>query len=85
MALRSDEPPNSRLFILCQKGITEQEFREHFGEYGTIDDIWIVKDKRTNEDRGEEWTAVKGRGRRGANGLDLDLILPTVTILASLM
>ncbi|XP_059168208.1 RNA-binding protein 45-like isoform X2 [Physella acuta] len=47
-----DDPPNSRLFILCQKGTTEQEFREAFDKYGTIEDIWIIKDKRTNEDRG---------------------------------
>jgi len=47
-----DEPPNSRLFILCQKGITEQEFRTAFEQYGTVEDIWIIKDKRTNEDRG---------------------------------
>ena len=48
-----DEPPNSRLFILCQKGITEQEFRTAFEQYGTVEDIWIIKDKRTNEDRGK--------------------------------
>ncbi|XP_005103158.1 RNA-binding protein 45 [Aplysia californica] len=47
-----DDPPNSRLFILCQKGTTEQEFRDSFDQYGTIEDIWIIKDKRTNEDRG---------------------------------
>ncbi|XP_076461498.1 RNA-binding protein 45-like [Babylonia areolata] len=52
MAFRKDAPPNSRLFILCQKGIEEREFREHFGEFGGIEDVWIVKDKRTNEDRG---------------------------------
>uniref|UniRef100_A0A0B7B125 RRM domain-containing protein n=1 Tax=Arion vulgaris TaxID=1028688 RepID=A0A0B7B125_9EUPU len=47
-----DDPPNSRLFILCQKGTTEQEFRDSFEKYGTIEDVWIIKDKRTNEDRG---------------------------------
>ena len=62
MAFRSEDPPNSRLFILCQKGISEKEFQEKFAEYGKVDDIWIVKDKRTNEDRGEqleEFTAWK--------------------------
>lgn len=53
MAMRSDDPPNSRLFILCQKGITEEKFQETFGQYGKVEDIWIVKDKRTNEDRGK--------------------------------
>ncbi|GFN92044.1 RNA-binding protein 45 [Plakobranchus ocellatus] len=50
--LALDDPPNSRLFILCQKGTTEQEFREAFEKFGMIEDIWIIKDKRTNEDRG---------------------------------
>ncbi|XP_076473012.1 RNA-binding protein 45-like isoform X2 [Babylonia areolata] len=52
MAFRSEDPPHSRLFILCQKGTTEKEFREKFSEFGKVEDIWIVKDKRTNEDRG---------------------------------
>lgn len=47
-----DDPPNSRLFILCQKGISESEFRNEFSKFGTVEDIWIIKDKRTNEDRG---------------------------------
>ncbi|KAK7478925.1 hypothetical protein BaRGS_00029792 [Batillaria attramentaria] len=52
MAFRSEDPPNSRLFILCQKGITEKEFEDAFNQYGKVEDVWIVKDKRTNEDRG---------------------------------
>ncbi|KAK7110500.1 RNA-binding protein 45-like [Littorina saxatilis] len=52
MAFRSEDPPHSRLFVLCQKGVSEKDFREKFGEYGKVEDIWIVKDKRTNEDRG---------------------------------
>jgi len=47
-----DEPPNSRLFVLCQKGISEQEFRSSFEQFGNVEDVWIIKDKRTNEDRG---------------------------------
>ena len=50
--LTLDDPPNSRLFILCPKGTTEQEFRDGFEKFGHIEDIWIIKDKRTNEDRG---------------------------------
>ena len=55
MALRLDDPPYSRLFVVYpsqNRSISDQEFREKFEEYGTIEDIWIVKDKRTNEDRG---------------------------------
>ncbi|RUS92223.1 hypothetical protein EGW08_000076 [Elysia chlorotica] len=50
--LTLDDPPNSRLFILCPKGTTEQEFRDAFEKFGAIEDVWIIKDKRTNEDRG---------------------------------
>ncbi|XP_048754378.1 RNA-binding protein 45-like isoform X2 [Ostrea edulis] len=46
------KPPNSRLFILCGKGITEESFKEAFEKYGTVEDIWIVKDRKTNEDKG---------------------------------
>ena len=49
-----DEPPNSRLFILCGKGITEQVMRENFSKFGTVEDVWIVKDRRTNEEKGTE-------------------------------
>ncbi|XP_033763032.1 RNA-binding protein 45-like isoform X2 [Pecten maximus] len=45
-------PPNSRLFVICGKGVKEETFKDAFEEYGTIEDIWVVKDKRTNEDKG---------------------------------
>jgi ERCC4-type nuclease len=46
------KPPNSRLFILCGKGIKEDSFKEAFEKFGTVEDIWIVKDRKTNEDKG---------------------------------
>ncbi|XP_052683190.1 RNA-binding protein 45-like [Crassostrea angulata] len=46
------KPPNSRLFILCGKGIREDTFRDAFGKFGTVEDIWIVKDRRTMEEKG---------------------------------
>lgn len=49
---RKDDPPNSRLFIMCGKQITEEQFRESFGPYGTIEEVWIVKDKVTREPKG---------------------------------
>lgn len=48
------KPPNSRLFILCGKGIREDAFKDAFEKFGTVEDIWIVKDRRTNEEKG--WT-----------------------------
>lgn len=46
------KPPNSRLFILCGKGIREETFKDAFEKFGTVEDIWIVKDRRTNEEKG---------------------------------
>ncbi len=50
---REGEVEGSRLFILGGKGTSEEEFREVFSEYGEVKDVWIVRDKRTNEDKGE--------------------------------
>jgi hypothetical protein len=50
---KHDEPPNSRLFIVCSKTITEEEFRTAFEKYGTIEEIWVVRDRSTGEPKGE--------------------------------
>jgi len=34
---KSDDPPNSRLFIVCGKQITEEQFREAFSPFGKIE------------------------------------------------
>jgi len=49
---KQDEPPNSRLFIVCGKSVTEDDFREAFHKYGTIEEIWMVKDRTTGEPKG---------------------------------
>ena len=48
-----DDPPNSRLFIVCNKNITEEDFRQGFEKYGTIEEIWVVKDRATGEPKGK--------------------------------
>ena len=48
----NDDPPNSRLFIIAGKGISEEEYHKCFGKYGTIQDVWIVKDRQTSEEKG---------------------------------
>lgn len=45
-------PANSRLFILCSRNCTEDMFQKEFSQFGNIEDIWVVKDKRTNENKG---------------------------------
>lgn len=49
-----DEPPNSRLFIVCNKSITEEEFRSAFEKYGTIEEIWVVRDRNTGDPKGNQ-------------------------------
>lgn len=48
----SDEPPNSRLFIVCGKQLTEEDFRSVFSKYGEIEEIWVVKDRNTGDRKG---------------------------------
>ena len=38
-----DEPPNSRLFIIGGKTLTEGEFKEAFGEYGTVERVDVKR------------------------------------------
>ena len=47
------DPPNSRLFIVCGKSITEDDFREAFSKYGTVSEVWVVKDRATGEPKGQ--------------------------------
>jgi len=47
-----DEPPNSRLFVVTSRSITEDELRESFAVFGDIQGVWVVKDKQTKESKG---------------------------------
>ncbi len=49
---KREEPPNSRLFIVCGKDLGEEDFQSAFSKFGTIEEIWIVKDKQTGEKKG---------------------------------
>ncbi|XP_055388216.1 RNA-binding protein 45-like [Condylostylus longicornis] len=42
----------TRFFELCSKTTTEESIRNNFSEYGTIEDIWIVKNKQSGENKG---------------------------------
>merc|ERR1711962_1025637 len=54
-----DDPPHSRLFIVCGKSITEEDFRESFSKHGTIEEIWVVKDRNTEEPKGINNTMIE--------------------------
>lgn len=47
-----DHPPFSRAFVVCSKNHTEEEIRTCFAPYGCIEDIWMVKDRMTKENKG---------------------------------
>ena len=47
-----DDPPNSRLFIVCGKQITEDQFKSAFSKFGTIEEVWVLKDRVTAEPKG---------------------------------
>ncbi|XP_066301457.1 RNA-binding protein 45-like isoform X2 [Branchiostoma lanceolatum] len=47
-----DNPPNSRIFIVCSKNHTESELKYAFEKFGDMEDIWLVKDKNTKESKG---------------------------------
>nr|XP_020442943.1 RNA-binding protein 45 [Monopterus albus] len=47
-----DDPPNSRLFVVTSRSITEDELRDRFSDFGDIQGVWVVKDKQTKESKG---------------------------------
>ncbi|XP_051236413.1 RNA-binding protein 45 [Dicentrarchus labrax] len=47
-----DDPPNSRLFAVTSRSITEDELRDSFSVFGDIQGVWVVKDKQTKESKG---------------------------------
>nr|XP_061794735.1 RNA-binding protein 45-like isoform X2 [Nerophis lumbriciformis] len=47
-----DDPPNSRLFLVTSRTVTEDELRDRFSVFGDIQGIWVVKDKQTKESKG---------------------------------
>ena len=47
-----DTPPFSRLFVVCSKNHEEDDIRRAFEEYGTLQDVWLVNDRTTQERKG---------------------------------
>lgn len=47
-----DDPPMSRLFIFCDKIHTENDIRKSFSPYGLLQDVKIIKEKETGENKG---------------------------------
>ena len=49
---KNDDPPNSRLFVICHKSLEEDDLRKAFEKFGKIEDIWVVKDRNSGENKG---------------------------------
>lgn len=49
-----EEPPMSRLFVICNKSQTEEDVRDAFKNFGDIEEVWVVKDKATGENKGTQ-------------------------------
>lgn len=47
-----DNPPFSRIFVVCGKKHTEDAMKQAFQSFGQVEDVWIVKDKVSKESRG---------------------------------
>uniref|UniRef100_A0A3P8YZ58 RRM domain-containing protein n=1 Tax=Esox lucius TaxID=8010 RepID=A0A3P8YZ58_ESOLU len=47
-----DHPPNSRLFLVTSRSVSEDVIRNHFSVFGEIQGVWVVKDKQTKESKG---------------------------------
>ncbi|XP_047538658.1 RNA-binding protein 45-like [Vanessa atalanta] len=49
---REDSPIYSRLFIVCDRNLKEEQFRTAFSEFGCIEDIRIPRHHKTGEPKG---------------------------------
>ncbi|PIO29958.1 hypothetical protein AB205_0178600 [Aquarana catesbeiana] len=47
-----DDPPNSRVFLVVSRSVSEDIIREKFSAFGEIQDVWVVRDKQTKESKG---------------------------------
>ena len=50
--VNSDFPPFSRVFVVCSKTHKEEDVKSVFQRYGAVEDVWMVKDRVTKENKG---------------------------------
>lgn len=50
--MSNDSPTYSRLFIVSEKQVTEEQFRDAFSKFGHIEDIRMPRDHNTGESKG---------------------------------
>ncbi|CAH2100440.1 unnamed protein product [Euphydryas editha] len=49
---REEKPPYSRIFVVCNKQLREDDLRARFDRFGTIEDLYMPKDRKTGESKG---------------------------------
>ena len=47
-----DKPPFSRIFVVCSKTHSSDDLKSVFEKFGSVEDVWVVRDKHTKENRG---------------------------------
>ena len=47
-----DSPPFSRVFVVCSKTHREEDVKAAFSQFGSVEDVWMVKDRMTKENKG---------------------------------
>ena len=50
--VNTDFPPFSRVFVVCSRGHKEEDIQAAFQQFGLIEDVWMVKDRMTKENKG---------------------------------
>lgn len=65
----SEEPPMSRLFVICGRNITRDQLVRHFEDDGEIEECVVIVDKKTGQGKGVAYvkftqTSAAARGLR---------------------
>lgn len=65
----SEEPPMSRLFVICGRNVTRDQLIRHFDDDGEIEECVVIVDKKTGQGKGVAYvkftqTSAAARGLR---------------------
>ena len=52
MAKMHDPESYNRIFILGARNCTDDDLRDAFSQFGTVKDVYFVRDRRTDERKG---------------------------------
>lgn len=48
----TEQEQYNRVFVLGGKGSSEDDFKETFGKFGEVKDVWVVKDRKSGDEKG---------------------------------